>query len=228
MFARIAGRYDLLNRVLSCGVDQRWRKAAVRNVGAALGGLEGRTVADVCTGTGDLAVAFARAGAQVVGVDFTYEMVARAPRKLRDSDPAVTFVHGDALRLGLPDDSVDAATVAFGIRNVADRREGLREMARVVKPGGRVLVLEFSQPGNWLLGGLYKLYFTRILPVIGRLVSKDDDAYDYLPRTVLAWPKPEAFRREFEEEGLVDCGFRPLTFGIACFHWGTVPLEVSA
>lgn len=226
MFARIAGSYDLLNRVLSLGIDQRWRRAAVRRLrdGVPPGGV----VADVCTGTGDLAVAFAREGVRTVGVDFTLEMVARAPRKVRDGDAPVVFLHGDALTLPLPDDAVDGATVAFGIRNVADRLAGLREMRRIVRPGGTVLVLEFSQPQSWFFGGLYRLYFTRILPWIGRVMSKDREAYEYLPRTVLAWPDPDAFQAEFEAEGLLDCGHQPLTFGIACFHWGTVPEEPSS
>ncbi|MEO0653004.1 MAG: class I SAM-dependent methyltransferase, partial [Planctomycetota bacterium] len=124
--------------------------------------------------------------------------------------------------LPLEDASCDVATVAFGIRNVADRRAGLREMARVVRPGGRVLVLELSMPPGALLGGLYRLYFDRILPGVGRLVSGDAAAYRYLPDTVMAWPSPEEFVREFEAEGLRDCGFRRLTRGICALHWGTV------
>ncbi len=223
MFARIAGSYDLLNRVLSMGIDQRWRRAAVRRLKAHVGP-EG-VLADVCTGTGDLAIAFARDDVRTIAVDFTHEMVARAPRKVKPGFAPLAFLQGDAMQLPLPDDSVDVATVSFGIRNVADRHAGLREMARIVRPGGIVFVLEFSQPPSWFFGGLYRLYFTRILPLIGRLLSKDKEAYTYLPRTVLAWPGPDAFEDEFRAEGLVDCGHQPLTFGIACFHWGTVPAE---
>ena len=218
MFSRIAGSYDLLNRTLSLGIDQRWRKRTVRQADVQ----DGQLVVDVCTGTGDLAAAFARSGARVVGVDFTYEMVRRSPKKVRSDDPATVFVHGDAMRLPLSDDAADVATVAFGIRNVADRRGGLREMSRVVRPGGRVLVLEFTTPSNGLFAWIYKTYFTQVLPRIGRLVSKDTDAYEYLPRTVLAWPDPDRFMAEMEEEGLVDCGYARLTQGIACLHWGTV------
>lgn len=218
MFSRIAGRYDLLNRTLSLGIDQRWRARTVRAAGVRAGDV----AVDVCTGTGDLAIAFARAGARVVGVDFTYEMVRRSPPKARAGDPATVFVHGDALHLPLKDGCADVATVAFGIRNVADRRAGLREMRRVVRPGGRVLVLEFTTPRRPLFAWVYKTYFTRVLPRIGRLVSKDEEAYDYLPRTVLAWPDPDAFQAEMEAEGLVDCGYASLTQGIACLHWGVV------
>jgi demethylmenaquinone methyltransferase / 2-methoxy-6-polyprenyl-1,4-benzoquinol methylase len=225
MFARIAGSYDLLNRVLSLGIDQRWRRAAVRRLKAHVRP-EG-VLADVCTGTGDLAIAFARDDVRTIAVDFTHEMVARAPRKVKPGFAPVTFLQGDALRLPLPDNCVDVATVSFGIRNVADRHAGLREMSRIVRPGGIVFVLEFSQPASWFFGGLYRLYFTRILPLIGRLLSKDKEAYEYLPRTVLAWPKPGEFEQEFRAEGLVDCGYQPLTFGIACFHWGSVPAESS-
>lgn len=218
MFARIAGRYDLLNRVLSAGIDQRWRRRAVRRAGP----LEGTRVVDVCCGTGDLALAFAARGARVVGVDFTPQMLARATRKGRGAQRPL-FVHGDALRLPLRDGSADVASVAFGLRNVADRGAGLRELARVVRPGGLVLVLEFSTPPGRVLGGAFRTYFTRVLPRIGRCVSGDGDAYEYLPRTVLAWPEPERLAREMEACGMVETGFDLLTGGIACLHYGRVP-----
>jgi len=206
----------LLNRVLSLGVDQRWRRRAVRSAGD----VEGALVVDACCGTGDLSVAFAAAGARVIGVDFTREMVARAPAKLRKRQHQASFVHGDALRLPVPDGVADVASVAFGIRNVADPDEGLRELHRVLKVGGRVLVLEFTTPPGRILGGLYRFYFTRLLPWIGKLLSRDAEAYEYLPRTVLAWPKPEAFQRSMEGVGFTECGFQLLTGGIACLHFG--------
>ncbi len=223
MFSRIAGRYDLLNRSLSLGIDQRWRRRVVREAGD----VRGKLAVDVCSGTGDLAVAFARAGARVIGVDFTHAMLLRAPGKLRANDAAAGFVQGDALRLPLPDDCAELASVAFGIRNVADRGAGLREMMRVVQPGGRIFVLEFTTPRRGLFARIYRAYFTRVLPRVGRLVSRDEDAYDYLPRTVLAWPDPDTLRSEFEAAGLVACGYRRLTGGIACLHWGRVPEEVD-
>lgn len=217
MFARISGRYDLLNHLLSAGIDRSWRRAAV----AQAGDLAGRVVVDACCGTGDLSAEFARRGAAVLGVDFTPEMLAHAGPKLRRQ--RAVFANGDAMRLPLRSRCADVAAVAFGVRNLADARAGLAELARVTKPGGRVLVLEFTTPRGWLLGRLYRWYFTRVLPTLGRIVSKDDDAYLYLPRTVLAWPAPEEFQRQFESVGLVDCGYRSLTRGIACLHWGRVP-----
>jgi demethylmenaquinone methyltransferase / 2-methoxy-6-polyprenyl-1,4-benzoquinol methylase len=218
MFARIAGRYDLLNRVLSLGVDRRWRRVALR----AAGSLEGRTFVDACCGTGDLGADFARAGARVVGVDFTPEMLRFARPKLGRAGAGLV-VHGDALRLPLRSRAADVAGVAFGVRNLADPGAGLAELARVVRPGGRVLVLEFSTPRSRLFGALYRAYFTGLLPWIGGIVSGDREAYRYLPRTVLAWPSPAAFQQMMERAGLERCGFRLLSGGIACLHWGSVP-----
>ena len=217
MFSRIAGRYDLLNRLLSAGIDRGWRRRTVAQIGAA----EGLQVLDVCCGTADLSLDFARAGARVVGVDFTYAMLRAAEDKV-SGDGAPQLAQGDALMLPVRDDAVDAASVAFGIRNVVDRTAGLAEMKRVVRPGGSVLVLEFSMPPSRWLGALYRLYFTRILPVIGGWISGDRSAYEYLPATVLAWPSPEELQREFEQAGLVECGFHRLTGGIACLHFGRV------
>lgn len=217
MFARIANNYDLLNRTLSLGIDQRWRRALLKQAGD----VRDKVVVDACCGTGDVAVQFASAGACVVGVDFTPEMLLIADKKRVDGPARPTFAHGDALALPVQSGVADACTVAFGIRNVADRRACLREMKRVVRPGGKVLVLEFTMPPGPVLGRLYRFYFLRILPNVGRLVSKDEDAYSYLPRTVMAWPNPAEFQREMGEEGLVDCGHRLLSRGIACLHWGS-------
>lgn len=216
MFSRIAGIYDLLNRVLSLGIDRRWRRRTVQRAGD----VSRSVVVDACCGTGDLAVEFARAGATVVGVDFTREMVMRAPGKLEGSSARATFIHGDALRLPVPDGAADVASVAFGIRNVRDPDEGLRELLRVLRVGGMVLVLEFSTPPGRILGGFYRFYFTKILPLIGRLLSRDAEAYEYLPRTVLAWPAPDSFQRSMEAAGFTDCGYQLFTGGIACLHWG--------
>lgn len=224
MFARIAGRYDLLNRVLSLGIDRGWRRRTVR----AAGELRGQVVVDACCGTGDLSVAFARAGARVAGLDFTPEMLAHASPKLDGARTPHLFVHADALRLPVRDRSAAVASIAFGLRNLADADAGLRELTRVVRPGGKVLVLEFSTPRARVLGALYRLYFTRLLPLIGGLVSRDAAAYRYLPDTVLAWEAPEALRERMGRAGLVDCHFDTLTGGIACLHVGTVPAAEGA
>lgn len=221
MFGRIAGRYDLLNALLSAGIDRRWRTALVRH----LGELKGRVLVDSCCGTGDLSFALARAGARVVGVDFTPEMLGRARQKKRKG--RACFVAGDALALPLSDACVDAAAIAFGIRNVGDRAKGLEEMMRVVRPGGTVLVLEFSLPRSRFVGALYRFYFTRILPRLGGWISGDAAAYRYLPETVLAWPSPEELRAEMASLGLEACGYRLLSGGIACLSYGRVPLRAA-
>lgn len=220
MFARISGHYDLLNHLLSLGIDRSWRRKTVE----AAGDVEGCVVVDACCGTGDLSAAFVRRGARVIGVDFTPEMLSRAGSKITRFRNRAVFAHGDALALPLRSGCADVTSVAFGVRNLSDARAGLAEMARVTKPGGRVLVLEFTTPRGALLGRAYRWYFTRMLPTLGRLVSRDEDAYMYLPRTVLAWPTPEQFQIDLEAVGLVECGFRTLTRGIACLHWGRVPV----
>src|SRR5262245_20308655 len=217
MFARIARRYDLLNRLLSGGVDRRWRKAVVRR----LGDVRGSLLVDACCGTGDLSLALERAGARVLGVDFTPEMLSLA--RAKGAGRGARFVAGDALALPLPDGRADAATVAFGIRNVADRARGLRELARVVRPGGAVLVLEFSLPRGRLTGALYRFYFTRVLPRLGGWISGDPGAYRYLPDPVLAWPTPGEPPAEMERAGLEQCGYQLLSGGIACLSFGRVP-----
>jgi demethylmenaquinone methyltransferase/2-methoxy-6-polyprenyl-1,4-benzoquinol methylase len=217
MFARIARRYDFLNRLLSVGIDRRWRAALVQH----LGDLQGRTMLDSCCGTGDLAFALERGGARVLGVDFTPEMLGRA--RAKGAGFRARFVAGDALRLPLRSGAVDGAAIAFGIRNVAERRSGLAELRRVVRPGGVVVILEFSLPSGRILGWLYRQYFTRVLPRLGGWISGDPAAYRYLPDTVLAWPSPSELQSEMQALGLADCGFRRLSGGIACLSYGRVP-----
>ncbi len=219
MFARIAGSYDFLNHALSAGIDRRWRRRVVERAGETAG----EVVIDACCGTGDLGLEFARSGATVVGVDFTPEMLQYAlPKQGRVESPTL-FTNGDALLLPIGSASADIACVGFGIRNVASRATALEEMKRVLRPGGRVLVLEFSQPPGVVFGSLYRFYFTKVLPNLGKLWSRDDDAYAYLARTVMAWPSPGELQAEMEAVGLVDCGFELLTRGIACLHWGKLP-----
>ena len=195
MFDAIARRYDTLNRVLSAGSDVRWRRRAVRAL--ELTGVE--RVLDVCTGTADLAIEAAAGSsghaARVVGVDFAGAMLAIGHAKVQRAGLAdrVQLVRGDATRLPVPDESFDAAMVAFGIRNVVDTNAGCRELRRVVRPGGRVAILEFGMPRVPGLGAAYRSYFRHILPRVGRLVSRHSDAYSYLPASVAEFPSGDAF-----------------------------------
>lgn len=221
MFARIAGTYDGLNKTLSMGIDRRWRRATIRRAGP----LKGARVVDLCCGTGDLSLLFAQQGAQVIGADFTHEMVRLAPAKrtAQGGDLPVMFVQGDAQTLPLPDGSMDVASVAFGIRNVESTERCLAEMLRVLKPGGQALILEFPPPSRGPAGQAFRLYFNQILPRIGGLVSGDPEAYRYLPRSVLAWPKPDVFAEKMRTAGFEGVGYKSMSAGIACLHWGSKP-----
>ncbi len=222
MFAGIAPRYELVNRVTSVGLDRSWRRA----VAGTLQLREGDWCLDLCCGTGDLARAVASAsGAQVIAADFCRPMLAHGRgtgRGGRAGEPA-TWLEADARQLPVRSASMDAACVAFGIRNVVPPAEGLREMVRVVRPGGRVAVLEFGEPRVPGLRGLYHLYSRHVLPVVGDMLSGRRGTYRYLPQTIGAWLSPDALAREMEAAGLHDVGWRSLTFGIVVLHWGTVP-----
>lgn len=217
LFSGIAGRYDLVNRVASAGVDVSWRRLAVDELGLS----EGDWVLDACCGTADLSAALSARGARVLGVDFCRPMLEQGVAK--SAPERVALVEADALRLPVRSGSMDAATVAFGIRNVVDPEAGVAEMRRCVRPGGRVAVLEFSQPRRPLLGSLYRFYANRVLPRIGDLLSGRGGTYRYLPETIQSWHGPEDFAALMERAGLVDVRWRPLTFGIAALHVGTVP-----
>jgi demethylmenaquinone methyltransferase/2-methoxy-6-polyprenyl-1,4-benzoquinol methylase len=222
MFASIAPRYDLLNRLLSLGIDRRWRRALLLTAGD----VRGKRVIDLCCGTGDVAFLLARHGARVLGLDFTAEMLRVATARRTKADTAaergVLLALGDACALPVPSASAEVVTIAFGIRNVADRAAGLRDVARVLRPGGRLAILEFGHPRNRLLAGIYRFYFHRVLPRVGALLSGDRHAYSYLPESVAAWPSAEAFGREIEAAGFRDCAHRPLLGGVAFVHWATV------
>jgi demethylmenaquinone methyltransferase/2-methoxy-6-polyprenyl-1,4-benzoquinol methylase len=202
MFDAIAGRYDLLNHVLSAGIDRRWRTRAIRSLR-----LTGRErVLDLCTGTGDLAIAAARArppAARVVGVDFSGAMLRVGDRKLRNErlDDRIAMVQGDALRVPLADASVDAATIGFGIRNVQDMDAACAELHRVLKPGGRLAILEFAVPTLPVFGALYGWYVNRVLPRIGRALSRNDSAYVYLPASISAFATPDEFVKILRRSG---------------------------
>jgi demethylmenaquinone methyltransferase/2-methoxy-6-polyprenyl-1,4-benzoquinol methylase len=219
MFDAIAGRYDLLNHVLSAGVDRYWRACAIRSLR-----LTGREVVlDVCTGTADVAVSALRRGARrVVGVDFAHEMLKIGARKLQSLSltGGLPLVRGDAMCLPLATGSVDACTIAFGIRNVFRPSEALRDVGRVLRPGGRLAILEFAMPTLPGVRQAYRWYFTHVLPRIGGLVSRHSDAYTYLPASVGAFATPAEFTGLLREAGFVEIKAVSLTLGIVYLYTG--------
>jgi demethylmenaquinone methyltransferase / 2-methoxy-6-polyprenyl-1,4-benzoquinol methylase len=224
MFDAIAHRYDLLNRILSAGVDRRWRRRTVRAL--ALPSDAPARVLDVATGPGDLAIAIARRHrrVEVVGVDPSREMLAVGRTKLarRGLAARVQLAEGDAEALAYPDASFDGATIAFGIRNVPDRARGLAELARVVRPGGRVCVLELSEPRGGLLAPLARFHVHVLVPRIGALLSGRRE-YRYLQTSIAAFPAPAAFAAMMEEAGLAAVEAVPLTFGVCHLYVGVKP-----
>jgi demethylmenaquinone methyltransferase / 2-methoxy-6-polyprenyl-1,4-benzoquinol methylase len=205
MFDAIAGRYDLLNHVLSAGADRRWRTRAIRSLR-----LTGRErILDLCTGTGDLAIAAARAqppAARVVGVDFSGAMLRVGERKLRRQrlDRRVAMVRGDAVRLPIGDASIDAVTIGFGIRNVQDMDAACAELYRVLTPGGRLAILEFAVPTLPVFRTAYGWYINRVLPRIGRALSHSDSAYAYLPASIGTFATPDEFVKILRRAGFSD------------------------
>lgn len=224
MFDDIADRYDLLNTLLSFGLDRYWRWRAINVLD-----LTGRErLLDVCSGTADVAIGAAqrRGGArQVVGVDFAAEMLARGLRKVRHRQLAdrIQLVRGDAMRLPAADRSVDAVTIAFGIRNVQQPDVACGELARVLRPGGRLAILEFGLPTLPAIRPLYLWYFTRVLPRIGRAISRHSSAYDYLPQSVGTFPWGDAFGRLLSNAGFSHVDVRPLAFGVVYLYSATKP-----
>jgi demethylmenaquinone methyltransferase / 2-methoxy-6-polyprenyl-1,4-benzoquinol methylase len=214
MFDAIAPRYDLLNHVLSAGLDRRWRDVAVKAL--ALG--DDARVLDLCTGTGDLALATVRAStrASVVGVDFAGEMLRLGAAKVQAASlgSRIRLVRGDAASIPVGTATCDAATIAFGIRNVAEPERALREIARVLKPGARLAILEFGQPRIPGVRTLYSWYFRYLLPLVGRLISKHQSAYSYLPASVGTFPPPAEFSKTLAATGFSQVRAVPLTFGI--------------
>lgn len=250
MFNNIAPSYDFLNHLLSCNIDHYWRWRTTKIVPPVLSPLSGgeaptnlaplpvgegpgvRTasriapILDLCTGTGDLALAYHRAAkgaVPIVGADFCHEMLVRAEAKTKRKDIGqIRFLEADAQRLPFPDDMFQITTVAFGLRNVTDTDRGIAEMVRVTQPGGRIAILEFSQPRGWLMGPMYRFYFRHILPRLGQMISRSkDNAYRYLPESVMQFPDGEALAERMRGHGLIDVHWHPMTFGIATLYVGT-------
>lgn len=217
MFASVAHRYDLLNHLLSLSIDRYWRRVLRRRLFGVLPSR--RSILDLCTGTGDLALTLAP-GSSVVGCDFCRPMLEIGDRKAADRglEQSVRFVEGDALVLPFSAASFDAVTIAFGLRNLEDYRAGLREMARVIRPGGYLAILEFSIPTLPLLRQLYLFYFTKILPRIGALVSGREGPYSYLPASVREFPAPRVLCRVLREEGFGQARDQGLTLRIATLY----------
>jgi demethylmenaquinone methyltransferase/2-methoxy-6-polyprenyl-1,4-benzoquinol methylase len=209
MFDRISPVYDAMNRTMTLGLDQRWRRATV---GAVV--RPGDRVLDACCGTGDLAVAALRAGARVTGVDFSEPMLERARRKA----PEVEWVQGDALALPFEDGSFDAATVGFGVRNLDDLERGLRELRRVLRPGGRVAILEITRPRG-LLAPFYRLWFDGFVPLLGRVLP-GGSAYTYLPASVRRFPGPDELAGLLRASAFEDVRWRAFAGGIVALHIG--------
>jgi len=222
MFSSIAPRYDLLNCILSAGRDRYWRRVAVAEFPLDREG----TLLDVASGTGDIAIAIIRnartPGLKVLGVDFSEKMLELGREKVEKLGMAsrIELREGDATALSLPDNYFLGAVTAFGLRNFAEMEKGLKEMLRVVKPGGKVVILEFTTPQNPILKKLYHLYFRHILPRIGGLVSGNRDAYQYLPDSVMEFPSPARLKEIMEICGMRNVRCRLLTFGIVALHVG--------
>lgn len=216
MFDHISPKYDLLNRLCSLGTDQGWRRKLIRAVGREPVG----HLLDVATGTADLAIMATKVAGQVTGADISAGMLEHGRNKVAKAELAgkIQLVQADAAELPFPDASFDAVTVAFGVRNFEVLEAGIRGMARVLRPGGRLFVLEFSTPSRPPFKQIFRFYFHRVMPIIGRLVSKDEAAYTYLPASVDAFPQGKHFVQVLERCGLHDIRSRQLTFGVATLY----------
>lgn len=220
MFSGIAGRYDLLNHVLSVNIDKRWRRLVRENLADILAD-ENALVLDVACGTGDLSIELAsHAKAKIIGTDFCRPMLKIADEKTGRAALPVPYLEADAMQLSFADESFDAVTIAFGLRNLSNFRDGLAELRRILKPGGKLVVLEFSTPLVPGFKSLFNLYFTKILPRIGGLVSGSRGAYEYLPDSVSKFPDQKNLVKMMMEAGFADVTYRNLTGGIAAIHSG--------
>ncbi len=219
MFSRIAPRYDLLNHLLSLNLDKVWRRRTARRFQPILARPEAR-VLDLCCGTGDLALALYReASAAIFGSDFAHPMLVRAREK--SAATRIRYFEADALRLPCADESVDLVTAAFGFRNLANYEAGLREIYRVLRPGGEAGILEFAAPQSGVLGALYRMYFTQVLPRVGGAVSGSRAAYSYLPASVAKFPEPEELQAQMRTIGFTGARSELWTLGIVALHSAT-------
>lgn len=220
MFSGIAGRYDLLNHVLSLNIDKRWRRRLKKQIEVILASPQAR-VLDVACGTGDVAIELGRGTeATIIGTDFCRPMLDIAKRK---SGGDIDFIEGDAMALGFADAHFDGVTIAFGLRNVANKTTALQEFFRILRPGGTLAILEFSKPRVPGLAALFDLYFTKILPRIGGMVSGSRSAYEYLPDSVGKFPDQEGLAEMIREVGFEQVSYTDLSGGIAAIHIGTKP-----
>lgn len=219
MFTSIAPRYDLLNHLLSANIDKLWWRRTARTFASTLS-RHGACVLDLCCGTGDMAFALRKesSAARITGVDFSHAMLNLAHKKSNAQDQVI-WIEADALQLPFPDASFDLVTSAFGFRNLADYNAGLREIRRVLKPGGECGILEFSDPPG-IRGKIYHLYFKSVLPRIGRLISGNCGAYSYLPASVARFPQPQEMLTRMEQVGFRGASWIPYTFGIAGLYRG--------
>lgn len=227
MFDNISGHYDFLNHSLSLNFDKIWRRKAI----ALLEGIEVNELLDVATGTGDMIKpALKLRPKRIVGLDLSEGMLHIARRKFPqvNGKTQIEFIKGDSESLPFENEKFDAETVAFGVRNFENTLKGLIEMHRVLRQGGMIIVLEFSKPAGFPFRNIYRLYFKRLLPFFGRIISKDKEAYTYLPESVDRFPEREDFIRIMEEAGFRNCNFKPLTFGICTVYSGIRPRSKDA
>lgn len=228
MFSSIAPRYDLLNRLLSLGRDQAWRKFAV----AQIPPMEKGVILDIAAGTGDIALALAKTqpeNTKIIGLDFSIPMLKIAQKKIykKGLSNRIKLSLANALSLPFMSETANAIIIAFGLRNLSDPGRGLIEMCRVIRPGGHLVILEFSNPKNYFFKKLYYLYFLRVLPWLGGIISQNRKAYQYLPESVLAFPYGDALREKLAQSGFQAVSYYPLTWGIAAVYTARKPEEVG-
>jgi demethylmenaquinone methyltransferase/2-methoxy-6-polyprenyl-1,4-benzoquinol methylase len=219
MFNNIAWRYDFLNHFLSFGIDRHWRRKAINMLSKE----RPKIILDIATGTADLAIAAMQLNPEkIFGVDISADMIAIGKNKIRKKDlqDKIELIEADSENLFFDDNKFDAITVAFGVRNFENLEKGLAEMLRVLKPGGIVVILEFSKPENSLIRSLYNFYSTRVCPLIGKAISKDSSAYSYLHESVEAFPSGREFLDIFSAVGFSEVKWKPLTFGVASVYSG--------